>query len=104
MLRIRFQRLGKSKQPLYRLIVSDRLQDTQSGSTEIVGTYNPVTKDLQVQKERISYWIGAGAQPSATVNNLLVREGIIKGDKQKSVRISTKRKAKIAAKSGEEKK
>lgn len=100
MICIRLQRLGKKKQPVYRLIVSDKHKDTQAKSLEILGSYNPTTKPKQIElkRERIEYWLSVGAQPSATVNNLLVKEGITKAKKAKSVFISQKRAKKIEAK------
>lgn len=100
MLCIRLQRLGKKKQPVYRLIVSDKHKDTQANSLEIVGSYIPTTqpKQIELKKDRIEYWLSVGAQPSATVNNLLVKEGIVKGKKEKSVFISQKRAKKLEAK------
>lgn len=98
MLRIRFQRLGKKKQPEYRIILSEGTRDTQYTNTEILGTYNPTTKKLALNKEKVQYWIGVGAQPSASLHNLFMREGLITGKKQKSVYLSKKRKVKIAAK------
>jgi small subunit ribosomal protein S16 len=100
MLCIRLQRLGKKKQPVYRVIVSDKHKDTQAGSLEILGSYIPTTnpKQIELKKDRILYWISVGAQPSPTVHNLLVREGVVKADKQKSVFITKKRVKKIAAK------
>lgn len=98
MLRIRLQRLGKIKQPVYRIIVSEKTRDTQYTNAEILGTYNPHTKKLEVQKEKILHWVRVGAQPSASLHNLFLKEGILAGKKQKVVRLSTKRKAKLAAK------
>lgn len=100
MLMIRLQRLGKKGQPSYRLVVSEKLQDTQGRSTEIVGHYSPLKtpKVLELNKERILHWIGVGAQLSATVNNLLMNAGVIEGKKKKSVYISRSRKAKLEAK------
>jgi len=48
---------------------------------EEVGFYNPLTKEKVLRKERIEYWLKCGAQPSETVHNLLINEGIIKGEK-----------------------
>ena len=48
---------------------------------EILGSYDPHKKTTILKKERILHWIGNGAQPSDTVHNLLVREGIIEGKK-----------------------
>ena len=84
---LRLQRIGKKKSPTYRLIVSEKTKDTQAGSLENWGIYNPVAtpKVIEFKKDRINYWLSVGAQPSATVNNLLVNEGIVKGEKKKSV-------------------
>lgn len=104
MLRLRLQRLGRKKQPVYRLIVSERTKDTQAGSIEILGHYNPLAnpKILELNKERIEHWLSVGAQPSNTVNNLLLREGIIKGEKKKSVTITNKRQSALDKKKEEE--
>ena len=100
MLVLRLQRLGKKKNPSYRLMVSEKTKDTQAGTLEHLGTYNPVVtpKVVNLNVERIKYWISVGAQPSASVNNLLINEGIIKGDKEKSVFLSQKRKGKLETK------
>jgi len=100
MLTIRLQRMGKTKRPSYRFIVSENHRDTQAGSLEILGYYNPVEKDktLQLNKDRVEYWLSVGAQASATVHNILVKEGIVKGKKEKSVYLSKKRQGKLAAK------
>ncbi|OIO19742.1 MAG: 30S ribosomal protein S16 [Candidatus Magasanikbacteria bacterium CG1_02_32_51] len=92
--------MGKRKNPTYRLIVSEKARDTQYNSLEILGNYNPIQipKVLELKADRIKYWISKGAQTSNTVNNILVREGIIEGKKRKSVTISNKRKVKIGAK------
>jgi small subunit ribosomal protein S16 len=104
MLMIRFQRLGKRKSPSYRLVVSDKAQDPQSGSLEIVGQYDPTKKPkiIVLKTERILYWIGKGAQPSASVNNLLIGQNVITGKKQKSVSITQKRAKKMADKKAKE--
>jgi small subunit ribosomal protein S16 len=103
MLRIRLQRMGRKKAPSYRVIVSERTKDPYAGGIEILGHYNPIAqpKILELKADRIQHWIANGAQPSETVHNLLVREGIISGDKQKSVKISQKRQKKLTAKQAE---
>lgn len=100
MLTLRLQRLGKSKQPSYRLIVSEKNRDTQYGALEILGNFNPRDKKFEVKAERVKHWIGKGAQASGTVFNLLLKQGIIEGKKRKSVFLSKKRKEKIAKKKG----
>lgn len=104
MLRIRFQRMGKIRQAVYRIIVSERNRDTQYTNTEILGTYDPTSKKLEMNKEKIEYWLGVGAQPSTTLHNIFVKEGVMKGKKEKSVYLSKKRKTKLAAKKAESEK
>ena len=48
---------------------------------EVVGFFNPLTKEKKLKADRIKYWLSVGAQPSDTVHNLLVGEKIIKGKK-----------------------
>lgn len=101
---IRLQRVGRKKSPSYRLVLAEKARDTQGKATEILGTYNPVLKEktLDLKTDRITYWLGQGAQASETVHNLLIKEGVLSGDKKKSVAISKKRQAKIAEKKGAE--
>lgn len=104
MLTLRLQRLGKKKQPNYRLIVSEKKRDTQAGALEILGSYDPCRTDkrLDLKVDRIKYWLGVGAQMSDTVNNLLLKNKIIEGKVKKSVDITKKRAAKIAKKKSAE--
>jgi len=101
MLTIRFARTGKRKQPYYRLIVSEKTRDPWGRYLELLGNYNPRSKEAVLQKDRILHWLKMGAQTSATVNNLLVKEGVIEGKKQNKIKITTKRKAKMTAKQAE---
>jgi small subunit ribosomal protein S16 len=91
MLTIRLSRIGKRKQPFYRLIISEKARDPQARVLEILGSYNPFTKEFKTKADRISYWLGQGAKTSVTVNNLLVDKGVIKGEKIRAVRVSRKR-------------
>ncbi len=96
---IRLQRIGRKKIPFYRLIINEKGRDTQAKSLEILGTYNPLAtpKILLVKADRINHWISLGAKLSNTVHNLLLKEGIITGDKAKSVSLTKKRRTKIEA-------
>lgn len=86
MLVIRLTRIGKKKQPSYRLVVQDKTKDPWGKALDIVGNYNPRTtpKTLVLKEDRIKEWIAKGAQPSATVNNLLVNAKVIQGEKMKN--------------------
>jgi len=104
MLAIRLQRVGRKKQPIYRVVVSEKIKDMYGNHLEILGQYNPHKKEALLKTDRIKYWISVGAQASATTSNLFIKEGIIEGAKQKSVSISKKRIAKSSAKAQTEKK
>ncbi|MBP7005828.1 30S ribosomal protein S16 [Patescibacteria group bacterium] len=100
MLTIRLSRIGKKKQPSYRFIVSEKGRDPWGKSLEILGSYNTLVNPaaITLDKERVQYWLSKGAQTSDTVHNILVDQGILKEEKIKFVKISTKRKAKLAKK------
>lgn len=106
MLMIRLQRIGKKKQPTYRFVVSEKRHDTQGKNQEMVGFYQPTLqpKVLSLKKERIEYWLSVGAQTSATVHNILLKEGLVQGVKRRSVKVSRERKEKLAKKAGAESK
>ena len=84
MLKIRLTRIGKKNKPMYRLAIAENTKDPYGRALEILGSYNPYSKELECKKERIEHWLKMGAQMSPTVNNLLVEKEIIKGDKVKS--------------------
>lgn len=105
MLHIRLRRVGKAKQPNYRLIVCEKSKDPWGDNLEILGTYNPLMNPSAVnfKVERIQEWISKGAQCSDTVWNVLIDQGIVKGDKRKTMDLSTKRKAKMEKEQSEKK-
>ena len=73
MIAIRLARFGAKKKPTYRVVIIEKERARNSRSVEVVGYYNPVAKPAQVQldHDRINYWIKNGAQPSSTVTRLL---------------------------------
>ena len=83
MLTIRLSRRGKKKQPNYRILISEKSKDPWGNFLEDLGFYNPRSKEIKLKEERIKYWLSKGAQTSATIHNLLVSQGIIKGPKVK---------------------
>ena len=92
MLTIRLSRVGKKGYPTYRLIISEKQRDPYGKALEILGAYNPHTKELQAKEDRVTYWISKGAGMSDTVNNLLISKKIIEGKKTKSPGAKTKKK------------
>lgn len=95
MLKIRLARVGKKKKPVYRIVISEHTKDMYGNHLEILGTYNPHTKEIVLKEDRIKHWISNGAQCSDVVNNLLIKEDVITGEKGKAVMISKKRKVKL---------
>jgi small subunit ribosomal protein S16 len=73
MLSIRMTRVGSKKKPFFRVVISEGRSALQSDVVENLGTYNPRSKPAQVElnKERITYWLGKGAKPSDSVRTLL---------------------------------
>lgn len=76
MLMIRLARFGARKQPYYRVIVIEKERARNGRSVEVVGTYNPRTNPATVElnRDRIAYWTGKGAQLSERVGKLLAAQ------------------------------
>ena len=79
---------------MYRLIISEKARDPYGRVLEILGSYNPFSKELQAKQDRIKYWISQGAGMSATANNLLVEKKIIEAKKVKASKVNAKKKEK----------
>jgi len=63
-------------------VVTDKKNPPRGGRfLEVLGFFNPLTKEKGLRKERIKYWLSVGAQTSDRVHNLLVAEKIIEGKK-----------------------
>ena len=79
MLRIRLSRVGKKKQPAYRLVVADSHAPRDGAFVEIIGHYNPRTEPttLVVKEDEAVEWLRRGAQPSETAAKLLSRIGVM---------------------------
>lgn len=79
MVTIRLRRHGKTKQPTYRLVITDSHAPRDGKFIEIIGHYNPVRqpKVLEVKADRARYWLGVGAQPSDTVVRLLKQVNVL---------------------------
>lgn len=82
MLSIRLQPRGRKKQRTYRIVVDEKRSKLTGKVVEDLGWLNPLAGDYEVNQERAKYWVGIGAQPSDTIHNLFVKEGIISGPKR----------------------
>ncbi len=80
-LKIRLARGGAKKRPFYRIVVAEASAPRDGRYVERVGTYNPmVPKDhdqrMTLNAERITYWLGQGAQPTERVQKMLATAGL----------------------------
>jgi len=75
---IRLVRTGRNNRPFYRIVAVDKRKDGRGDVLEVLGSYDPLPHPAKVQlkDERVTYWLGVGAQPSATVASLLKKRGI----------------------------
>lgn len=77
MLAIRMQRTGRKGHASFRVVVQDSRQSPKSGKVvERLGSYDPHTKNIQLEKERAEHFLNHGAQPSPRVAQLLKDQGI----------------------------
>ncbi len=79
--KIRLKRLGKIRAPYYRIVIADSRTKRDGRAIEEVGKYHP-TEDpsyIEVNSDRIQYWLGVGAQPTEQVRAILT----VTGDWQK---------------------
>ncbi|MGE0495721.1 MAG: 30S ribosomal protein S16 [Vulcanimicrobiota bacterium] len=78
MVKLRLTRVGKKKQPSYRLVAANSRSPRDGRFIEILGHYNPLTDPPTVvfKEERILDWLAKGAQPTEAMKRLLVNGGI----------------------------
>ncbi len=82
MLMIRFQRIGRTNDPAFRIVLLEKARAAKTGSiVEQLGTYNPKSKALTLNEESVKKWIAQGAQPTDSIRNLLITKGVITGKK-----------------------
>ena len=79
--KIRLKRLGKIREPYYRVVVADSRTKRDGRAIEEIGKYHPKLEPslIEIDSERVQYWLSVGAQPSDQVRHLLT----ITGDWQK---------------------
>ncbi len=77
--KLRLRRMGKKKQPIYKVVAADSRSPRDGKFLESIGLYNPMTNPstLEIKEDRALYWLGVGAQPTDTVKSLLRQKGII---------------------------
>jgi small subunit ribosomal protein S16 len=78
MVRIRLRRVGKRKQPVYRVVVADSRSPRDGRFIEVIGQYKPLEDPSEIvfETDKALEWLRKGAQPSGAVTALLKRTGI----------------------------
>ena len=84
--KLRLRRLGRKKRPIYGVVAADSRSPRDGRYIEDLGRYSPVSEpaEIKLERDRILYWLGQGAQPSDTVKSLLSSEGILLAHSLKS--------------------
>ena len=76
--KLRLRRMGKKKQPIYKVVAADVRSPRDGKFIEALGLYNPLTDPhtIEIKEDRVLYWLDNGAQPTNTVKSLLRQKGI----------------------------
>ncbi len=79
--KIKLARIGKIREPFYRIVVADARTRRSGRAIETIGKYHPKLEPslIEIDADRAAYWLGVGAQPTETVEALLK----VTGDWQK---------------------
>lgn len=97
MLTLRLQRSGKKNKPEFRVVLAQKTAAAGKKFLEVLGNYNPRTKNLGIKsEERLKYWIAQHVEISETLHNLLVTKNLLDAKKVKAFGIPSKVKAKKA--------
>lgn len=75
--KIRLKRMGRKKDPFYRMVVADERAPRDGRNIAELGYYNPLNKDLKLDNETAREWLSKGAQPTDTARALLKKSGAI---------------------------
>lgn len=75
--KLRLMRIGKKKQPVYRIVAADTRSPRDGRFIEILGTYEPRSEPSRVvvDNEKVARWLRDGAKPTETVARLLAQSG-----------------------------
>ena len=81
--KMRLTRMGDKKSPFYRVVVIDSHKARDGQYVDLVGTYNPLNEELNLDVDKAKKWIANGVQPTETVRTLLIRQNVIEDKKSK---------------------
>jgi small subunit ribosomal protein S16 len=100
--KIRMKRVGRTNRSEFRIVAADARASRDGAVLEKLGFYHPLEKDsakvLQLDEERVKYWLSVGAQPSETLVTILKRRGIpipwVEREKERRAKAVAERRAK----------
>ena len=77
--KMRLTRMGDKKSPFYRIVIMDSRVARDGAYIDKVGHYNPTTQpaEIAIDAEKAKDWLSKGVQPTDTVKNILVNQGIL---------------------------
>lgn len=77
--KMRLTRMGDKKNPIYRIVITDSRNARDGAYVDKVGHYNPTANPAEVviDADKAKDWIAKGVQPTATVKNLLINQGVL---------------------------
>jgi len=76
--KIRLTRMGSKKRPAYRIVASDSRVKRDGKYLELIGRYNPILNETEVNEELAMKWLNNGAEPTDTVRSIFSKAGIMK--------------------------
>ena len=101
MVRIRLKRIGRKKRPFYRIVVTDKRNRRDGAALQELGYYNPILKELKLDKQAALEWLAKGASASESAQRLIDKASetgeLIKLEVKKQQQLSKKAKAKAEA-------
>ncbi len=91
MLTIRLARVGKKNRAQFKIMLQEKTIAPGGRHVEVLGSYDPHSKQVVLKAERIKHWLSQGVQASDTVHNLLVSKKVI-SEKRRTVKAKKKKK------------
>ncbi len=77
--KMRLTRMGDKKSPFYRIVITDSRNARDGAYVDKVGHYNPTANpaEIVIDAEKAKDWLSKGVQPTDTVRNILINQGIL---------------------------
>lgn len=77
--KMRLTRMGDNKSPFYRIVITDSRNARDGAYVDKVGHYNPIANpaEIVIDAEKAKDWLAKGVQPTETVRNILINQGIL---------------------------